>query len=523
MLSPKLKNISILIACALLVAGMSSCRKNETPGPGYINIRGGVSTRTFFGSTNFNDTSNRAKILDFITLPGQNENSTPYIDDELYSNKIGHEVEGIASDWNWSLSGNTYFWTNTGSHRFISWLTFDADMNLTTNSFFGSAPTLDTPTRKVLSIPAKTFNSSTPQFDFIYSNAAIRSMDDANKNYSSVLLAYKHLFTAFSIGIRNWTPTPVVIKSFQLKNMPDTKSGVTVTFKPEAEGGSVSNAMSVTGTSGNTGDLFFSKSDYNTTLNYGQAIVDLFNSSHTYVTNYMMWPLSSAEIYDANSTTDENGRIVASADAPQMIITYNMSDTDITRYIPFPDMAWEAGKKYHFELQFVQKEIRLRFETLPWDYVAFDLTYGEDAIQGEELSFDDQTCYLESDSLRVTYNGTNIRASFVITSPINSTWMISMKGDVDYFRLRFDETSTYYQSVFDADYTNPNVTILSGPTRADLESGRVWFEIVPLTLLDRSIDHKIELDFMVRSSAGRMVDGNSEFNPDSYDIILPKE
>ncbi|HOE94524.1 MAG TPA: hypothetical protein PLU97_03900 [Candidatus Cryptobacteroides sp.] len=293
---------------------MSSCRKNETPGPGYINIRGGVSTRTFFGSTNFNDTSNRAKILDFITLPGQNENSTPYIDDELYSNKIGHEVEGIASDWNWSLSGNTYFWTNTGSHRFISWLTFDADMNLTTNSFFGSAPTLDTPTRKVLSIPAKTFNSSTPQFDFIYSNAAIRSMDDANKNYSSVLLAYKHLFTAFSIGIRNWTPTPVVIKSFQLKNMPDTKSGVTVTFKPEAEGGSVSNAMSVTGTSGNTGDLFFSKSDYNTTLNYGQAIVDLFNSSHTYVTNYMMWPLSSAEIYDANSTTDENGRIFSSAD-----------------------------------------------------------------------------------------------------------------------------------------------------------------------------------------------------------------
>lgn len=101
--------------------------------------------------------------------------------------------------------------------------------------------------------------------------------------------------------------------------------------------------------------------------------------------------------------------------------------------------------------------------------------------------------------------------------------MISMKGDVDYFRLRFDESSTYYQAVFDSDFTNPNVTILSGPTRADLESGRVWFEIVPLTLLDRSIDHKIELDFMVRSSAGRMVDGNSEFNPDSYDIILPKE
>ena len=109
MLSPKLKNFSILIACTLLVTGMSSCRKNEMAGPGYINIRGGVSTRTFFGSTNFNDTSNRAKILDFITLPGQNENSTPYIDDELYSHKIGHEVEDIASDWNWSLSGTPIF------------------------------------------------------------------------------------------------------------------------------------------------------------------------------------------------------------------------------------------------------------------------------------------------------------------------------------------------------------------------------------------------------------------------------
>jgi hypothetical protein len=219
MLSPKLKNFSILIACTLLVTGMSSCRKNEMAGPGYINIRGGVSTRTFFGSTNFNDTSNRAKILDFITLPGQNENSTPYIDDELYSHKIGHEVEDIASDWTWSLSGTTYFWTNTGSHRFISWLTYDAALDLTTNSFFGSAPVLDTPTHKVLSIPSKTFNADTPQFDFIYSDASVRSMDDEFKNYSSVLLAYKHLFTAFSIGIRNWTPTPVVIKSFQLKNM----------------------------------------------------------------------------------------------------------------------------------------------------------------------------------------------------------------------------------------------------------------------------------------------------------------
>lgn len=523
MLSPKLKNFSILIACTLLVTGMSSCRKNEMAGPGYINIRGGVSTRTFFGSTNFNDTSNRAKILDFITLPGQNENSTPYIDDELYSHKIGHEVEGVASDWNWSLSGNTYFWTNTGSHRFISWLTYDAALDLTTNSFFGSAPVLDTPTHKVLSIPSKTFNADTPQFDFIYSDASVRSMDDEFKNYSSVLLAYKHLFTAFSIGIRNWTPTPVVIKSFQLKNMPDTKSGVTVTYKTAQEGGSVSNAIDVTGTSGNTGNLFFSKNDYNTTLNNGQAIVDLFNSSNTYVTNYMMWPLRSEEIYDANSTTDENGRIVASADAPQMVITYNISGTDITRNIPFPEMAWEAGKKYHFELQFVQKEIRLQFETLPWDYVAFDLTYGEDAIQGEELSFDDQTCYLESDSLRVTYNGTNILASFAITSPINSTWIISMKGDVDYFRLRFHENSSYYRAFYSEDDPNPTVQTLSGVTRADIEGGRVWFEIVPLTSLSRSIDQKIVLDFMVRSSAGRMVDANSEFNPDSYKIILPKE
>ena len=522
MLSPKLKNFSILIACTLLVTGMSSCRKNEMAGPGYINIRGGVSTRTFFGSTNFNDTSNRAKILDFITLPGQNENSTPYIDDELYSHKIGHEVEDIASDWTWSLSGTTYFWTNTGSHRFISWLTYDAALDLTTNSFFGSAPVLDTPTHKVLSIPSKTFNADTPQFDFIYSDASVRSMDDEFKNYSSVLLAYKHLFTAFSIGIRNWTPTPVVIKSFQLKNMPDTKSGVTVTFKPEAEGGSVSNAMSVTGTSGNTGNLFFSKNDYNTTLNNGQAIVDLFNSSNT-SSPIMMWPLRSEEIYDANSTTDENGRIVASADAPQMVITYNISVQ--TLLVTYPSLRWlgRRARNTTSTASVCTERDTSQFETLPWDYVAFDLTYGEDAIQGEELSFDDQTCYLESDSLRVTYNGTNILASFAITSPINSTWIISMKGDVDYFRLRFHENSSYYRAFYSEDDPNPTVQTLSGVTRADIEGGRVWFEIVPLTSLSRSIDQKIVLDFMVRSSAGRMVDANSEFNPDSYKIILPKE
>jgi hypothetical protein len=522
MLSPKLNNISILFACALLAVGMSSCKKNNQPERKELNISGGVSTKTLFGSTNFNDAANRAKILDYITISGQSENTTPYIDDELFSNKIGHTLEGTASDWNWSYSGRTYFWTNEGSHRFISWLTYDSALNLTANSFFGSNPTLDA-SHKVLSIPSKTFNSGTPQFDFIYSDAAVRSMDGAEKNHSSVELAYKHLFTAFSIGIRNWTPTPVIVKSFELKNMPDTKLGVNITYKTIQEGGSVSNAMNITGTSGNPANSFFSKNNYNITLNNTEAIVDLFNSSNSFVTDYMMWPLSSEEIYDANSTFDSDGRIVASADAPQMVVTYSILGSDITRYIPFPAMNWAAGKKYHFELQFVQKEIRLVFETLPWDYEELNLTYGEDAIQGEELSFDDQTCYLEVDSLRATYNGTNIRASFAITSPKNSTWIISMKGDVDYFYLKFHENSSYYRALYGPGDPNPTVSTLSGPTRSDIEGGRVWFEIVPITSLERNADKKIILDFMVRSSSGRMVDANSEFNPDLFKIILPKD
>lgn len=526
----KLNILLTISSIAVLALSLSSCHKEKPIRNGYrINenapliVGGGVSTKTFFGSTNFNDAENRAKVFDFVTPTGQVESAVAFIDDELYANKAGNATEGTSGNWSWSLSGSTYFWTDSGSHRFMSYLTYDAGLDLTTQAFFGSDPALDA-SRKVLSIPAKTINATTPQFDFIYSNEVVRSMDEEVKDYSSVPFVYHHLFTTFSIGIRNWTDTPITIKSFRLINMPDTKTGVTVTYNTTPFGGSVSNAMSINGTSGNAGNIFFEKDDYDITLNETQGIADLFNPSNASTTNYIMWPLRAEEIYDALQTIDENGLVEASANAPQMVITYTLSGNDITRTIPFPNVEWLAGKRYHFELQFIQKEIRLNYNVLPWNYEEMSLTYGKDAIQGEEIIYDPLTCIVDEENKTVTYSGHNINAVFRITLPKNAAWIVGMDGDVDYFRIRFISNSTYFLSgALGESATNPLVNTLTGPIRPDLEGGAVWIEIVPLTTLNRHEDHKIELNFKVRTSSGRIIDANSELNTTPYTIILPRQ
>ena len=523
------QNIKRIISAALALAGAAglfSCK--ETVVPHYfvedapLMVGGSVTTKTFFGSANFSDTTNRVKILDYITMEGQSESAAPHINDDLYLNRAGSISQGTESEFVWSLSGRPYFWTSEGTHRFISWLTYDAALDLGTGAFFGAEPTLSN-ANTVLTLPAKTFNSATPKYDFVYSDAVKRNLDVENPDYSSVRLNYKHLFTAFSIGARNWTSDLVIIKSFKLINMPDTKEGVAITYKTTAEGGSVTTAGTTEATSGNPDKEFFKAENLDLQLAEGDVIPDLFNPAGTQAADYMMWPLTAAQLSDPNPGTDEYGRVKASPDAPQMVLTYEIAGSETTRYIPFPDMEMRAGKIYHFELHFVQKEIRLNFEVLPWDYEVLNLSYRTDAVQGDEVYYDSNTCVLDNDNYTVTYNGTPILASFGITLPANATFLVSMTGDVNYFKLRYDRTSSYFRLVYGEDADNPNVNPLTGPVHPEIDGGMVRFKIVPLTSLDRSVDRKIVLDFKIRTGSGQIVDAQSELNRGRYEIILPAE
>ena len=44
-------------------------------------------------------------------------------------------------------SGNSYRWTRTGTHTFFGWMTADGASSLTTQGFFGSAPSFNEGTR----------------------------------------------------------------------------------------------------------------------------------------------------------------------------------------------------------------------------------------------------------------------------------------------------------------------------------------------------------------------------------------
>lgn len=93
-----------------------------------------------------------------------------------------------------------YKWTRTGTHNFFGWFLKDASGNNTDfASLFGSASYSD----YTLSLPAIEMTASTPQFDFLYSDILVIKRGISNSEAGAIKLPMKHLFTAFSLGVKN--------------------------------------------------------------------------------------------------------------------------------------------------------------------------------------------------------------------------------------------------------------------------------------------------------------------------------
>ena len=77
----------------------------------------------------------------------------------------------------------------------------DAAAN-TPAEFFGSGFGFST-TDQVLTIPSKSMQQGTPQFDFMYSNIYERNLNSNPDYATAVPLEFSHLFTAFSKAAQN--------------------------------------------------------------------------------------------------------------------------------------------------------------------------------------------------------------------------------------------------------------------------------------------------------------------------------
>ena len=486
-------------AVLLLSAGLlASCSKSsgieepvvpqepETPTAKLPNITFGKPvTKAMLNDADLKEIGSKIHVYDLltgysgVTFEGWDPN-TPYIDEEIIYN--GVEV------WKYSSNG-VYPWTATGTHKFFGYLTFDKKSNLTN-------PVTPTLSGSTMSVPAITFTPASTQFDFLFSDAVERNA--ANKDYSVVPLNMRHLFTALSVEVESKTDTKVRLNSIDFAGLKN-KNTASIAFATPSE---------VTyGTSSVDGSFFPTMASY-IELDEDEVYDPLTKteapSERTY---FLLWPQTIDDVAPTNLETDPTrqaqGYTHLSTDS-LIVVDYDLYvagnwEHHATR-MKLPKMAWEAGKKYHFTIQFSDKLIQLTTKVLPWDYNEYDVDYSEGTVVVPTgLKFDASTCSV-SGNVATVVSGKNPIGTFTIMAPVGGTWMVGMTGDTEYFSI--SPTSGTI---------DPN----------GAESGRVSITVTPNLSLARPADKQIRLKFTVTAN-GREIDAQSEINRDDWIILLPK-
>ena len=160
-------------------------------------------------------------------------------------------------------------------------------------------------------------------------------------------------------------------------------------------------------------------------------------------------------------------------------------------------------------LQFLDKQIKLQFQVLPWDYEEVPMSFEIDAVNATQLKFVDGTYsdagkVFEADGVTTTQqiavlNGKTIEGSFNIYTPVGAHIQIGVSGDIDYFTV------------------TPSATTVN-PEHA---GGKIVLKIIPNTSKPRTRNVKIKMHFSVIRN-GREMDADTEINRDNYTIIMYK-
>ncbi|MBE6244118.1 MAG: fimbrillin family protein [Bacteroidales bacterium] len=489
-------------AVLLLSAGLlASCSKSsgieepvvpqepETPTAKLPNITfGKPGTKAMLNDADLKTNGSKIHVYDLLTgftgeaIEGWDPATDPYIDEEIIYNDV--------TVWKYASDG-VYPWTATGTHRFFGYLTYDKKSDLNVTSL--TSPTLSGTT---LTVPAITFTPSSTQFDFLYSDMVERNA--AQKDYSVVPLNFKHLFTALSVEVESKTDVQVRLNSINFEGLKN-KNSASIAFAAPS--------VVTLGTSSADGNFFpaiatpviLDENDVYDPLAKAEA-----PSERSY---FMLWPQTIDDVAPTNLETDAakiaQGYTHLSSDS-LIVVDYDLYvagtwEHHATR-MKLPKMAWEAGKKVHFTIQFSDKLIQLTTKVLPWDYNEYDVDYSEGTVVVPTgLKFDASTCSV-SGNVATVVSGKNPVGTFTIMAPVGGTWMVGMTGDTEYFTV------------------SPTSGTID-PHSA--EGGRVTITVTPNLSLARPADKQIRFKFTV-TAAGREIDAQSEINRDDWIILLPK-
>lgn len=490
-------------------------------------------------------TSDVVKYFSDKITPPADANTTPYWP---YWSADG--TTGLGSTYGGPDLSIAYPWTKSGLHSFFGWLVRDGKSQeppLTIEDLFhdGTALSFDESTR-VLTVPATGLTTSSPQFDFSYSEVnTVNAADRTAGSNSVVPMQLKHFFGAIGITITNNSDKDVKVYSVQLKNFPYIGSGrinfntgespstVVEYDSPVADPSSTPNRYAYWPNKITTPITLYNK-DHATEAN---KVYDVSNSAvladDADPQFFLAWPMYYSSLEPTVENVDDEGVVTYSADSPLIEVKYgdtsSTAQTASTFTYRFPKVnnpnttgAIIAGKKYLLELSFADHQVVVSFNQLPWTYEQYPMAYEGDAISTTQLKFTENT-YVEGekytdangrhDVIQLTSASTAgqyiAKGTFRIYTPVNGVLTVGTSGNTEDFIVTL-ESGTSASGIGTG---SESITI--NPQR---DGGQVTLTVRPKGT--PSSGSRIFLHFVVRNS-GRDSDADTEINRDNYMITIP--
>ena len=499
-------------ACLLAALALgASCTKTvydegqQTQSPAIsLSVTEVAQTRAMIDNTNFGKDGNRIQVYDFWT---DGSTGSKYIDAYAgpeVDNPSSQHIKGTTWPFVDKSSGELvrYNWTSTGVHKFFGWLAVDAttkvstadgSKNMTAESFFGSGFSFNDDTKKLI-IPAKTLNESTPQFDFLYSD--INSVDVTKGVPSNVPMSFSHLFAAVSFGAKNTSNSVVKLLEFKVEKLYNAKSA-TINFS-----GSTPTVVYADGTQG---DVFRSVAYSDAAAvtvpkdGSGTTMYNIFGNPGDEQEFTLIWPQTINQLHSTDLVTEDTDGNPVYPVSYKMFVSYTVDGVPFTKRINFDNtLAWEAGKKYHYDIIFADKMVELKCVVNPWDYVSEDINFENQTVsvkEGSTLSWDASVSEVDPTNFKVAIKDNKPAVgTFTLDTPKGGRWFAYLSGDVDAFKIIDGE----------------------GPVGTPAK-----IQVQPV--VDSPLrDYVVNVHFIVRTADGKTLDADSVLQPNVYSIILPK-
>ncbi len=483
------KGISYILLAIAAAAALSSCNETGADSPREENgitfaPKEGVTPRALLTNATLQTNGNRIHVLDVLegfTGTASWMNGKLYIDDDVQY--TGNVVWGFRS-------GRLYPWTSDGAHQFFGWLSYDTALDLTADSFFGSAVAEGfSENERTLSLPALEMNTESSQFDFLYANTSNYLMPATST--APVPLMMQHLFSAVSLQFRNDSQDDIIIHSVSISGFKNKKSAV-INFVSSSE------LTTHAASSEFVSTAFFAALPAATrTLTENETYDLLARSKNTAAEYRLIWPQTISDLAPSDPADFMTFPIT---------VVYEYANDEEhtlhTAHIRFPEeVAFQPGVRYAFTLLFIQKHIHLQMEVNPWNYELHNWSFEEQTIsEVTELDFKENPGYDKPSKTCRIVAGEPVKGTFSVVNPDGAIWSIEPVGDVEYFTI--------------------------SPRQGRINSAEPNYEFLVIPnldpSLDRSTDKKLRFNFHVQFTDGSIHDANTEINRDNWTVILPK-